>query len=581
MTDHRNFTDLLLSRVEQDPGREALLLLPGSPDRGHATPVTYRDLDASVRRLAGWLQNQGAAGRRVLLLHRSRRQFTVSFLACLYAGAVAVPAPPGGGRSHHLERIAGIVKDTAPCVALTDAALVLDMSRLLADCGHGSMPCLPADAVPGAPVWSPPDLPPETTAYLQYTSGSTGQPRGVVVSHANLLATQQAIQEALGTEPCCRLGGWLPLHHDLGLVGQLLHPLWLGGTSVMLPAESFVRHPVRWLEAVGRHRISVSGAPDFAYDLCTRRVTDEQLAGLDLSGWRVAVSGGEPVRAETMAGFAERFAPAGFRAEAFAPCYGLAEATLLVSGGRGAAPPLPERAVDSGSLERHQWRDPVPGRPVRRVPTCGPAVGCEIRVVDPDTATPLPDGRIGEIWVRGPGVALGYWRNPGETARVFRVATADGEGGFLRTGDLGTLEDGRLHVTGRLKDMIVVAGRNLYPQDMERTVQQVSVLFGPGTAFAVPGERERVVMVQELRTRSSYDVDLAALAAQVERCLAEEFEVSVGGVLLVRPGTVRRTTSGKVERSAMRELFLRGRIRPLHQRLDRELLTGTDMARAG
>ena len=572
---HASFTEVMRARAQSVPGRDALLLLPDSEERGRPKPISYRSLDAAARRLAGWLQSRHAAGERVLLLHRSRRQFAVSFLACLYAGAIAVPCPPGGGRAHHEERITGIVKDTAPCVTLTDAALAPEVSRLLARCGYGNMPCLPADAVPTAPPWTPREPDPDAVAYLQYTSGSTGRPHGVVITHANLLANQRAIQEALGTRPGDRIGGWLPLHHDMGLVGQLLHPLWLGGTSVMLPAETFVRHPVRWLEAIGRHRITVSGAPDFAYDLCLRRVTDEQLAGLDLSGWRTAVSGGEPVRPQTLRDFADRFARAGLRPGAFTACYGLAEATLLVSGGvfQGSHPRR-ERAVDAEALERHLWQAPRPGCPTRSLLSCGPATGCEIRIVDPDTHAPVPDGRIGEIWVRGPGVARGYWRDLGESARVFDATTADGATGFLRTGDLGTLDDGHLYVTGRLKDVIVVAGRNLYPQDVERTVQHVNALFGPGTAFAVPGERERVVVVQELRARSGYDLDLAALAGQVERCLTEEFDVRVGGVLLVRPGTVRRTTSGKVERSAMRELFLRGRIRPLHQRLDTDLVPG-------
>ncbi|MFK8849744.1 fatty acyl-AMP ligase [Streptomyces sp. Ac-502] len=574
MTAHRTFTDVMLARSETDPDREALLLLPDGAQWPQPETVTYRSLDTSARRLAGWLQSHGAAGERVLLLHRSRHRFAVSFLACLYAGAVAVPAPPGGGRAHHTERIAGIVRDTAPCVALTDAALAPEMSRMLAECGHGGTLCLPADVVPAADPWRPPALTPDTVAYLQYTSGSTGRPRGVVVTHANLLANQRAMHEALGTEPGTRLGGWLPLHHDLGLVGQLLHPLWLGSTSVMLPAETFVRHPVRWLQAVDRYGITVSGAPDFAYGLCVSRVTDEQVAELDLSRWRTAVSGGEPVRPATLRDFTERFAPAGFRPEAFSACYGLAEATLLVTGGRDKDPD-DGCAVDAEALERNLWRAPVPGRPTRRLASCGTAAGCDVRIVAPDTRSVLPEGRIGEIWVRGGGVARGYWRDPGQTTRTFQAVTADGEGGYLRTGDLGALRDGRLFVTGRLKDVIVVAGRNLYPQDVERTVQRVSALFGPGTAFGVPGERERVVVVQELRTRTGFDVNLESLATQVERCLTEEFDVRVGGVLLVRPGTVRRTTSGKVERSAMRDLFLRGRIRPLHQRLDGDLSTGS------
>ncbi|MFE7958438.1 fatty acyl-AMP ligase [Streptomyces sp. NPDC057413] len=569
MTHHRTFTDVILDRAERSPEREALLLLPESDDRGRPNPVSYGALDAAARELAGWLQARGAQGERVVLMHLSRRQFAVSLLACLYAGAIAVPVPPTGGRRHHAVRVAGIVKDVAPCATFTDAALAPDVSRLLASCGYGSVPCLAADAVPVRVPWQRPELSEDTVAYLQYTSGSTGTPRGVVVTHGNLLANLAAIEEALGAGPGERVGGWLPFHHDMGLVGQLLLPLYLGGTSVLLSPEAFLKRPARWLEAIGRYGIGVSGAPDFAYELCARQVTDEQVAGLDLSGWRVAVTGGEPVAATTGRSFTQRFAPAGLRPEALTPCYGLAEATLLVSGGCLETAPA-ARAVDGEALERHQLREPRAGRAPRTLVACGRPYGSEVRIVDPESLRTVADGGIGEIWVRGAGVAGGYWRDRTATAEVFDAVTADGEGGFLRTGDLGTLLDGRLHVTGRLKDVIVVGGRNLYPQDLEHAVQQISALFGTGTAFSVPGERERVVMVQELRTHKRYDLDLDGLAGDVERCLAEEFGISVDGVLLVRPGTIRRTTSGKVERAATRRLFLNGRLQPLHQRLGRE-----------
>ncbi|MFE1297775.1 fatty acyl-AMP ligase [Streptomyces sp. NPDC058731] len=569
MTHHRTFTDVILDRAERTPEREALLLLPESDDRGRPNPVSYGALDAAARELAGWLQARGAQGERVVLMHLSRRQFAVSLLACLYAGAIAVPVPPTGGRRHHAVRVAGIVKDVAPCATFTDAALAPDVSRLLASCGYGSVPCLAADAVPVRVPWQRPELSEDTVAYLQYTSGSTGTPRGVVVTHGNLLANLAAIEEALGAGPGERVGGWLPFHHDMGLVGQLLLPLYLGGTSVLLSPEAFLKRPARWLEAIGRYGIGISGAPDFAYELCARQVTDEQVAGLDLSGWRVAVTGGEPVAATTGRSFTQRFAPAGFRPEALTPCYGLAEATLLVSGGCLETAPA-ARAVDGEALERHQLREPRAGRAPRTLVACGRPYGSEVRIVDPESLRTVADGGIGEIWVRGAGVAGGYWRDRTATAEVFDAVTADGEGGFLRTGDLGTLLDGRLHVTGRLKDVIVVGGRNLYPQDLEHAVQQISALFGTGTAFSVPGERERVVMVQELRTHKRYDLDLDGLAGDVERCLAEEFGISVDGVLLVRPGTIRRTTSGKVERAATRRLFLNGRLQPLHQRLGRE-----------
>ncbi|MFF9406840.1 fatty acyl-AMP ligase [Streptomyces anandii] len=580
MSEHHTFVELIRDRVARTPDREALLLLPDSDERGRPSPVSYRALDSAARELAGWLQARGALGERVLLMHTSRRQFAVSFLACLYAGAIAVPAPPTGGGRHHAMRVAGIVKDVAPCATFTDAALAPDVSRLLAACGHGSVPCLAADAVPARSPWRMPELSGDTVAYLQYTSGSTGAPRGVVVTHGNLLANLRSIAHALDTGQGERIGGWLPFHHDMGLVGQLLLPLSLGGTSVLLSPEAFLKRPARWLEAIGRYEVAVSGAPDFAYELCVRRVPQEEAALLDLSGWRTAVTGGEPVSATTARAFAERFAPAGLRPGALTPCYGLAEATLLVTA-EDTRQPFSVRQVDGAALERDMLRDPRPGRPERSLVACGRPAGSEVRIVDPESLRALPDGEVGEIWVRGAGVAGGYWRDRAATAEVFEAVTGDGEGGFLRTGDLGALVEGRLHVTGRLKDVIIVAGRNVYPQDLEHAVQRIGSMFGPGTAFAVPGERERIVLVQELRTHRRYGLDLPGLAADVERCLAEEFEVAVDGVLLVRPGTIRRTTSGKVERAATRRLFLSGEIRPLHQRLGKELVPAATGRRSG
>ena len=571
MSDYRTFTELMIDRAERTPERTALLMLPDSDERGRPATVSYRALDTQARRLAGRLIADGATGEPVLLLHESRSQFTVSFLACLYAGAVAVPVPPYDGRSHHEERVAGIVRQTSPRAALTCASLAPDVSRLLARHGHGSVPCLAADAVAGTGTERLPEPDPDAVAYLQFSSGSTGSPNGVVVTHRNLLANQEALARLLGAGPDSRIGGWLPFHHDMGLVGQLLHPLWLGATAVTLSPEAFVRRPARWLEAIGRYGIEVSGAPDFAYDLCTRRVTDEELAGLDLSGWRVAISGGEPVCARTRRAFTERFAAAGLRPEAMHAAYGLAEATLLVSGGPSADG---ERTADTEALEQGLVREARPGRPARTLVSCGrvDAAAGRVLIVDPESRRVLPDGQVGEIWVGGPGIATAYWRDRSASTERFGAVTTDGTGGMLRTGDLGTVTDGRLYVTGRLKDVIMVAGRNLYPQDVERTVQRVSSLFGTGSAFSVPGERERVVVVQELRTSQRYSLDLEELVTDVRRCLSEEFEVAVAGVLLVRPGTVRRTSSGKVERVAMRRLFLNGGLRPLHQYLADDLV---------
>jgi acyl-CoA synthetase (AMP-forming)/AMP-acid ligase II len=555
VTGHRTFTELIQAQAAQSPEREALVILTERAGRLEPRTISYAELDHQARVLAGRLRQHVAPGDRVLLTHSSRALFATGFLACLYAGAVAVPVAPPGGRPHHDERIAGIVKDASASCALTASDEAADVSQLLARTGYGHVTCVLSDAPPGAAGDAAPDLPetpsdPDAVAFLQYTSGSTRDPRGVVVTHRSLLANQEALGRALGTRPGARVGGWLPLHHDMGLVGQLLHALWLGGTAVLLSPTAFVKRPAHWLETISRYGLTASGAPDFAYDLCVRRVNDAQIAGLDLSGWEVAVTGGEPVDPATLRAFAERFAPAGLRPEALIPCYGLAEATLLVSGAATAPADL------TGA---------------RGAVHCGPPASADVRIVDPETHEELPDGRTGEIWVRAGGIGPGYWGRPAETAAVFDGRIGDGTASYLRTGDLGTLVDGLLHVNGRLKDTIVVAGRNLYPQDLERTAQRVSALFGPATAFAVPGARERIVILQELRAGSRYDTDLAGLVTAVQQQLREEYEVTTGGVLLVRPGTVRRTTSGKVERAAMRRLFLRGEVTALHQRVDPEV----------
>ncbi|MFF1397830.1 fatty acyl-AMP ligase [Streptomyces sp. NPDC058287] len=569
MSGHQTFTEHIQAQAAETPDQEALILLTEHEGTLRPETITYGQLDSEARHLAAVLGRHVGPGDRVLIAHRSRALFVTSFLACLYSGAIAVPVAPTGGHGHHDERFAGILKEAAVACVLTSTTEAADVSQLLARTGHGDVVCLPADgpaALADAGPWEPFTPGPDTVAHLQYTSGSTRDPRGVIVTHRSLLANQRAIQEALGTRPGTRLGGWLPLHHDMGLVGQLLHALWLGGTAVLLTPTAFVKRPANWLETVSRYGLTVSAAPDFAYEMCVRRVNDTQLAGLDLSGWETAVNGGEPIDAATLDAFAERFAPAGLRPGALAPCYGLAEATLIVSGMRTAPA---GRAVDAAALEKGRLTDPVgPGRTVTH---CGPPASVDVRIVDPDTCAEVPDGRIGEIWVRGESVGPGYWARPAETAAAFDCRISGGGSGYLRTGDLGALQDGLLHVTGRLKDMIVIAGRNLYPQDLERTAQQVSGLFGAATAFALPGVRERIVIIQELRSGSRYDIDLAGLAAAVQQRISEEYEVRTAGVVLVRPGTVRRTTSGKVERAAMRRLFLRGELTPLHQRMEPEV----------
>ncbi|GHH51151.1 fatty acyl-AMP ligase [Streptomyces candidus] len=550
MSTFRTFIDTFGAGAAEAPQREALVLLS---EGDQVETVSYGRLHALVSLLAGRIVAHTAPGDRVIILQSSRRLFTASFLACLYAGRVAVPVPPTGGRAHHDARLAGIVKDAAASCVLTAGAHAAEASQLLARTGFTQVTCLLADTAPGpadAPHTPPRPVGPDEVAYLQYTSGSTREPRGVMVTQRNLVANQEAIRRALDTGPASRFGGWLPLHHDMGLVGQLLHPLWLGTTTVLLTPQMFVKAPLRWLDAVSRHGLTVSGGPDFGYELCLRRINDLQLAGLDLTAWRTAVNGGEPVSPATAAAFADRFARAGLRPGALVPAYGLAEATLLVSAARPA---------HEGDRYTH----------------CGEPADAEVRIVDPDTRAECAPGESGEIWVRGPGVAAGYWRRTRESADTFGARTADGDTtgtGFLRTGDLGVLDTaGRLRITGRLKEVMVVAGRNVHPHDVERTAAQAGGLLGAASVFAVTGGCEHVVLVQEVRARSQYDVDLDALATAVRARVAEEHDVRLGALLFVPSGTVRRTTSGKVERAAMRRMFLNGEFRPLHRQLDADV----------
>ncbi|MDH2390770.1 fatty acyl-AMP ligase [Streptomyces sp. HNM0663] len=573
MAAHRNFTELAHERITALAEREAYVCVRDDQQGGLESDVlSYGELGESARRLASWLQRSGSHGHRVLILQSDVRQFMSSFLGCLYAGAVAVPAPVPAGSRQNVERVAGIVRDASVSYILTDAAMASAVSQLLAEMGHTEVATLATDRFSGGDpdAWEEPGLFPDDVAFLQYTSGSVSDPKGVMVTHRNLLANQQSIQRAMRTSQESRVGGWLPFHHDMGLVGHLLHPLWLGACGVLMPPMTFVKRPLRWLQMVDRHGITTGGGPNLAYDLCLRRIKDDQIAELDLSRWETAVNGAEPVRAETMEAFAERFAPAGFRREAFYPCYGLAEATLLATGG-DVGEPAAMRLVDAGELEQHRLRPAELGQPERRLVSCGRPQGCEVAVVDPDTGRRLPAGQVGEVWLRGESIARGYWNRPLENAHAFHAVTEDGDEGYLRTGDLGALAGGELYVTGRIKDIMIVAGRNLYPQDIERSVQRISALFGSSAAFAVESGRDHVVVVQEVRTGSCFEAELAQLSAAVRTCVAQEFEVAAENVLLVRPGTVRRTTSGKLQRTAMRRLFLDGRIQPLYEELHPEV----------
>lgn len=532
--------------------------------------LTFGEIDLRARAIAARLQHDLSPGDRVLLVYPPGPDYILGFLGCVYAGVVAVPAyPPNPLRlARTLPRLQAIVSGSGARLALTTNA-ILGMAHAMSAMAlePGSLEWIATDDVDpsAATLWHAPAMDERTVAFLQYTSGSTGDPRGVMVTHANLAANAELIASRFALTSETRSCSWLPPYHDMGLIGTLLQPLYSGLFCVLMSPLTFLKHPFRWLHAISEYRVDVSGGPNFAYDLCVRKVTPDQIADLDLRCWRIAFNGSEPVRLETIERFARTFAVCGFRREAFFPCYGLAEATLLVSGGPYGAPLL-ARSFDAIALAQHR---------VVAVDHGGVAlVGCgavadtgDVRIVDPETCLTLPPDRVGEIWIAGPGVAAGYWERPEETRRTFDARTHDDhQGPFLRTGDYGFFYEGQLFITGRLKDLIIIDGRNIYPQDIEATVEQCHVAVKPGgcAAFAIDsGDGEQVVVAVEineslLNTHASEHESLVTLIQQV---VAEHHELRLRDVVLLKSGALPKTSSGKLQRSECRAMYLRGDLR--------------------
>ncbi|HEX3526027.1 MAG TPA: amino acid adenylation domain-containing protein [Thermoanaerobaculia bacterium] len=543
---------LLRLRAAESADREAYLFLADGEADGER--LTWGELDRRARAISRALRASLRPSDRALLLYPPGLDFVAAFFGCLYAGVVAVPAYPPRPNDRTLDRLRAVARDAEPSAALTTASLLALAGRAPELAGARWI----ATDTLEAPDTLDEDLPedPEALAFLQYTSGSTSTPKGVMVTHANLMHNEAAISEAFRQDESSVVVGWLPLYHDMGLIGNVLQPLHAGSRAVLMAPAAFLQRPRRWLEAISRHRATTSGGPSFAYELCVRRIPPEQRAGLDLRSWRLAFNGAEPVRADTMERFAAAFAPCGFDPAAFYPCYGLAEATLFVSGGEAGRLPHTEPVVATG------------GRPLV---SCGHAWGGQrIAIADPETGVELPPGAEGEIWVAGPSVAAGYWRNPEATERDFRARLIGSDEPFLRTGDLGLMSGsmsgseaaGDLYVTGRIKDLVILRGRNHYPQDLERTAEAAHPELRPGgaAAFSVSDEsgEERLVIVAEVERRR-HD-DLGVIAEAVRRAIAEEHEVQAGEVVLVRVGGVPKTSSGKVRRSACRAALQAGEL---------------------
>jgi acyl-CoA synthetase (AMP-forming)/AMP-acid ligase II len=569
-----------LDNVRRVPRRPAVVF---SRSRGGAVvedELTYADLHRRAYALGGWLAERYPAGERAMLMYPTGLDFIGAFLGSLYAGLVPVPVPVPEGHRQQIDRTGGIATDCRPAVVLTDSGHAAQTAAWLFQEGLEQVPAVATDALAeamdGADAAGTPrvhrSVPPESLALLQYTSGSTSEPKGVMVTHANLAHNIRVGQALLGWDEGTTFCSWLPLYHDMGLISMLLVPLFLGGTAVIMPPTDFLKHPDAWLRLIHRHRAQASGAPNFGYELCLRRVTAAQIAALDLSHWRFACNGAEPIDAHTLRRFADRFEPAGFRPDALVAGYGLAEATLFVAGTRpGRRPTVAE--VARPALERDRLVPAGPGELGQPLVSSGVAAGLEVRVVDPHSRVELPEGAVGEVWIRGASVTQGYWGREPADEPSFQGTTASGGTGFLRTGDLGGYLGGELYITGRIKELLIVHGRNLYPQDVEREVRELEHDFAslPCCAFSVPAPGEELVVVQEVRQRGTGPDQLAELARSIRGAVGGRLGVRVGGVALVRLGQVRRTTSGKLRRRLMRELFLGGDLLTVHEDLDPEV----------
>jgi acyl-CoA synthetase (AMP-forming)/AMP-acid ligase II/acyl carrier protein len=552
--------ELLRSRTHQQSDRQAYTFLV---DEGVVeTTLTYGELDQRARSIAARLQSIVEVGDRVLLLYPPGLEYIAAFFGCLYAGAIAVPAyPPRNNRNLH--RLQTLVQNAEAAVSLTTSPI---LSRIAPHVSQNSylapLVWQATDQIPDwvANDWREPSISGDSLAFLQYTSGSTSAPKGVMVSHQNLLHNERLIQSVFQQTDQSVIVGWLPLYHDMGLIGNVIQPLFVGAPCILMSPMAFLQRPVRWLQAISRYRATTSGGPNFAYDLCVRKINDEQRAGLDLSSWQVAFNGAEPVRQETLERFAAAFAPCGFKFDAFRPCYGLAEATLLVSGRTGNEP-LVATTVQAGALEAGHAIKTTSAEDAYTLVNCGGASAQDkVVIVDPKTLTECAPGAVGEIWVAGPGVAQGYWNDPAETDRIFRAYLPEnGDGPFLRTEDLGFLLDGKLFVTGRLKDLIIIRGLNHYPQDIELTVERCHTALRPGCCAAfsveVAGE-ERLVIVQEVDQRRQFRAE--TVIESINEAVAREHELQAHAIVLVTPGTVPKTSSGKIQRFACREAFLSG-----------------------
>lgn len=555
--------DLLRKRALQQQSQVAYTFLVDG--KTEEVSLTYQVLDQKARSLAALLQSMKATGERALLLYSPGLEFITAFFGCLYAGVTAVPVYPPR-HNQRMTRLQAIVKDAQASFALTTTSVLTNIEHSLKQKPElAALHYIATENLTNnlAQDWQPLKISSDTLAFLQYTSGSTGTPKGVMVSHGNLLSNSADLDRGWDHTSESVIVTWLPTFHDMGLIYGAIQPLYKGIPCYMMAPTSFLQRPMRWLEAISRYKATHSGAPNFAYQLCVDKVTSEQLATLDLSSWRMALNGAEPVRADVLKRFAELFSSCGFNFRSFCPGYGLAEATLKVTAAR--AKDLPTfYTVQSEALRQNrvvEAQEQEPGS--LTLVGCGyTEIDTKIAIVHPESLATCPPGEVGEIWVSGSTVAQGYWMRTEATEQTFQAYLVDtGEGPFLRTGDLGFLLDGELFVTGRIKDIIIIRGQNYYPQDIELSVQKSHSALRPngGAAFSVEVEGvERLVIAQEVERSYLRQIDVDEVVKAIRQAVSEQHQLQVYAIVLLKTASIPKTSSGKIQRLACRDGFLNG-----------------------
>jgi acyl-CoA synthetase (AMP-forming)/AMP-acid ligase II len=576
MQKYTSLVQLLQEKAIANPQKIAYRFLQnGTTEAGC---LTYQELNLQARAIASKLQSLVSPSSRALLVYSydAGLEFVAAFMGCLYADVIAVTTtPPHHGKD--LAKLAQRITSSEAEIILTTEDLIQNVKgKLGANLGlvkeFKQIKWLTTNnlALALAEDWKQPIIKPDTLAFLQYTSGSTGNPKGVMVTHENILYNQEVIRQGFAHTDSTIVVGWLPLFHDMGLIGNVLQPLYLGTESILMSPVSLAQQPFEWLKAITYYQATTSGGPNFAYDLLCLKATAEKLAELDLSSWSIAFSGAETVRAETIERFSHIFANCGFKKSAFYPCYGMAETTLFITGGLKTEEPV-IKYVDGASLAENKVIEVISNASgSKAIVSCGKTwLDTEVMIVNPDSLTQCNTDTVGEIWVRGSGVSQGYWQQLEETKNTFQASLANTkEEKFLRTGDLGFFADGELYLTGRLKEVMIFWGRYCYPQHIEQTVQKShpALRVNAGAAFAIDrGDAEKLVIVQEVERSYLRSLNVSEIITAICQAVGEEHEVEVDAISLIKTGSIPKTSSGKIQRRGCAKQFLENSLNVIAQ----------------